>query len=77
MEAHFCNCPNMKCPRHPNNGSDGCDPCVRDNLLKKKMPACLFLAVHEDVSGVTDYSIEGFVEFFLSHRNEYMRDKEQ
>lgn len=68
---HFCVCPVVQCPRHPNNHSEGCDPCIQDNLAQKKMPACFFRAVHEDMSGITDYSIQGFVNFFNEHCSEY------
>jgi hypothetical protein len=47
--------------------SDGCDPCIKDNLQKKKMPACFFRAVHDDVSDAVDFSIEGFVNYFHKH----------
>ncbi len=65
MSEHFCSCPVMQCPRHPSNHQSGCDLCIQDNLLKKKIPACMFRAVHEDVSEVRDYSIKGFVDFYL------------
>lgn len=62
---HFCTCPVTQCPRHPSNHHQGCDPCMKDNLEKGKMPACLFRAVSDDVSGVSDYTIKGFVDFYL------------
>lgn len=68
---HFCNCPVEKCPRHPNNHTQGCDPCIQDNLKKGKMPACFFRAVHDDASKVTDYSMAGFVAYFSEHQEEY------
>lgn len=70
MEKHFCGCPVTQCPRHPANHENGCDPCIKDNLKKKKMPACMFLAVNEDVSEVTDYTLQGFVDFYLKHQEE-------
>lgn len=72
MNEHFCSCPATKCPRHPLNHENGCDPCIKDNIMKKKMPACMFQAVHDDVSEVRDYSIKGFVEFFLLHQDEFL-----
>jgi hypothetical protein len=39
MNPLFCNCPVNQCPRHPDNHNKGCDPCIQDNLKKKKMPA--------------------------------------
>lgn len=66
MNNHFCSCPVTSCVRHPSNHENGCDPCIKDNLMKKKMPACMFVAVNEDVSQVQDYTIKGFVDFYLS-----------
>lgn len=68
---HFCNCPVEKCPCHPFNHDKGCDPCIQDNLKKGKMPACFFRAVHDDASQVRDFSIAGFVDYFLEHQSEY------
>lgn len=62
---HFCTCPVAQCPRHPSNHDKGCNPCIKDNLVKNKMPACMFKAVNDDVSEVKDFSIKGFVEFYL------------
>lgn len=73
MNEHFCNCPVTKCPRHPSNHENGCDPCIKDNIMKKKMPACMFRAVCDDVSNVDDYSIKGFVEFFLLQQDEFLQ----
>ena len=70
MENHFCSCTDTKCQMHPTNHNKGCDPCIIDNLERKKMPACFFIAVSDDVSGVTDYSMKGFVDFFLKKQNE-------
>lgn len=39
------------------------------------MPACLFKAVHDDTSELKDYSIEGFVNYFLEHREEYLNNR--
>lgn len=38
------------------------------------MPACFFRAVHDDVNDVKDFSIKGFVDFFLKHQ-EYKENK--
>ena len=75
MNKHFCTCPVSDCPRHPQNHSHGCDPCIKDNIRKKKMPACMFVAVHEDVSEAFDYSIEGFVDFYLKHKDEFLKTR--
>lgn len=72
---HFCTCPVTACPRHPSNHNQGCDPCMKDNLKKGKMPACMFDAVSEDVSEVRDYTIKGFVDFYLKvHKDEEGND---
>ena len=62
---HFCTCPVVKCPRHPSNHDRGCDPCIKDNIERGKMPACMFKVVNEDVSQVKDFTIKGFVDFYL------------
>lgn len=64
----FCSCPVEQCPRHPKNHANGCNPCIQDNLKKRKVPACFFRVVNEDVNEVRDYSIEGFVDFCLKHK---------
>lgn len=68
MQHPFCTCPVEQCPRHPSNHAEGCDPCIKDNLRKKKMPACMFKVVNEDVSEVRDYTIKGFVDFCLQNK---------
>lgn len=73
MEEHFCTCPATNCPRHPLNHKDGCDPCIKDNIIKKKMPACMFRAVRDDVSEVRDYSIKGFVDFYLKNQEGFLQ----
>lgn len=68
MSEHFCTCVVRGCPRHPANHNDGCDPCIKDNLEKGKMPTCFFLSVSDDVSDVKDYTVKGFVEFYQKHQ---------
>ncbi|MDL2319151.1 DUF6485 family protein [Eubacteriales bacterium OttesenSCG-928-A19] len=72
MEKHFCTCPVTECKRHPFNHDQGCDPCIRDNIEKKKMPACMFRVVHDDMSEVKDYTHEGYARFYEAHRDEYL-----
>lgn len=67
MAEHFCTCPKTDCPRHPQNHSAGCNPCVQHNLGKRNMPACFFKAVHLQIDGLADYSIKGFVDFYHRH----------
>lgn len=66
---HFCTCPVTGCACHPLNHENGCDPCIKSNLEKKRMPTCMFQAVHDDISEVKDYTIEGFVDFYLKNKN--------
>ena len=75
METHFCSCPDTKCAKHPVNHPHGCDPCIKSNLRQKRMPSCFYLAVHDDLEGVTDFAIEGFVDFFTAHKDEYLKNK--
>lgn len=64
MEPHFCTCTVTRCPRHPSQHGEGCDPCIRSNLKQGKIPSCFFRIVRDDIGGVTDFSIKGFVEFY-------------
>ncbi|NLW79717.1 MAG: hypothetical protein GXY32_09960 [Ruminococcaceae bacterium] len=67
MEEHFCTCGDRQCPRHPANHNNGCDRCIRDNLANRRMPSCFFKLVHNDLSGQTDFSMGGFVDFYRDH----------
>ncbi len=69
MNQHFCTCPVSGCPRHPSQHALGCDPCIKDNLEKGKMPACFFHAVHEDMSEVKEYTVKAFVAYYLKHQD--------
>lgn len=64
MAKHFCTCPMLACKRHPLNRDKGCDPCMEANLKSGKIPACFFAAVKKDLSGVKDYTFNGFAEFY-------------
>lgn len=70
---HFCTCPVGKCSRHPANHNNGCSPCIEHNLKKGKIPACFFRMVDDDVSKVEDYTVEGFVEHFNAHSDDYRK----
>jgi len=61
---HFCTCTDFKCKFHPNNHSNGCDPCIQKNLKLKELPNCMFKQINKDISGVKDFSIKGFVDFY-------------
>lgn len=75
MKEHFCTCTDLACPRHPKNHSHGCDPCMKDNIHKKKMPACMFSVVNPDTSDATAFTIEGFVDYFMKHQDTYLKNK--
>ncbi len=70
MANHFCTCTDTACAKHPSNHAHGCDPCIASNLAQKAMPTCFFKAVHKDTSGVTDFSINGFVAYCQAHQGE-------
>jgi Domain of unknown function (DUF6485) len=71
---HFCPCDDLSCVLNPNNpiNSTGivhnCDPCIRKNLKAREIPSCFFLLVNKDMNGVEDFTINGFVEFYLKNR---------
>jgi hypothetical protein len=71
---HFCTCDDLSCKLNPNNpiNSTGnvhsCDPCIRKNLKAREIPSCFFLLVNEDMAGVEDFTIDGFVEFYLKNK---------
>jgi len=68
MEKHFCTCPAESCPHHPAIQSKGCDSCINKNLQQNEIPACFFLSVSKDVDGLTEFSVESFVRFYLKHK---------
>lgn len=71
MPEHFCTCDSPDCALHPSHHDKGCDPCMQKNARRGEIPTCLFRAVHDDVSGVNDYTMQGFVNFFTQHQAEY------
>ena len=71
MVKHFCTCDDLTCKLNPNNPSShilGCDPCIRKNLKAGELPSCFFLLIKDDLSGVEDFTIEGFVDFYLKNK---------
>ena len=38
----FCTCTDHRCPFHPVNHGQGCDPCIQKNLRLKEIPSCFF-----------------------------------
>lgn len=67
-QNHFCTCNETNCKLHPVNHDKGCDPCIRKNLNKGEMPGCFFHLVNDDTSKADDFTIEGFVKFYLSNK---------
>lgn len=70
---HFCTCDDLNCvlnPNNPNSKVSGCDPCIRKNLKAREIPNCFFLLVDEDTTGVEDFTIDGFVEFYLKNKQQ-------
>ncbi|MCL2851863.1 MAG: DUF6485 family protein [Defluviitaleaceae bacterium] len=48
----------------------GCDPCIEKNLRQGEVPSCFWLLVSEDISDLTDYTVESFVNFYLKNKGE-------
>jgi len=69
MDKHFCTCPVESCQHHPATKKEGCDSCIQKNLTQGEIPACFFLAVSEDVDGLTEFSMESFVSFYMKHKD--------
>ena len=72
-KKHFCTCDDLACVLNPNNSNtqiQSCDPCIRKNLKAGEIPSCFFLLVKEDLSSVEDFTIDGFVEFYLKNKHE-------
>lgn len=67
MQNHFCTCGETKCKNHPNNHEKGCDPCIQKNLARGEIPACFYLKVSPDTSGLTSFTVDSFVNFYLQH----------
>lgn len=70
---HFCTCDDLTCVLNPNNPNpsnqiQSCDPCIRKNLKAGEIPSCFFLMVKEDLADVEDFSIDGFVAFYLNNK---------
>ena len=74
MKKHFCTCTDLACPLHPENHEKGCDLCIEKNLRQREMPTCFFLSVSKDIDEVTEFTVEGFVDFYLKHKT--LKNKE-
>lgn len=68
-KKHFCTCTNLSCKLHPSNHPNGCDPCMQKNLKLKELPNCMFKLVNEDITGVKESTIKGFVDFYNKNKN--------
>jgi hypothetical protein len=76
MEKHFCTCAETKCPDHPVNHDNGCDPCIQKNLELGEIPACFWYNISK-VDGKTDYSVEKFTQFYLDHKAQIEKQAEK
>ena len=63
-----CTCRDTACPNHPTNHSEGCDRCIRKCQTQGEIPSCFFRQVHDDLTGVTDFTFEGFARFVEAHK---------
>jgi len=69
-EKHFCTCADLNCKLNPHNNAKGCDLCVKKNLKAGEIPSCFFKLVHEDISGLKEFKIENFVDFYLQNKRQ-------
>ncbi|NLZ53643.1 MAG: hypothetical protein GX892_10950 [Thermoanaerobacteraceae bacterium] len=65
---HFCTCTDLSCKLHPHNHSKGCDLCIRKNLKAKEIPSCLFKLINDDISGLEEFTIESFIDFYIKNK---------
>lgn len=68
MSSVQCTCRDLECPNHPTNHNKGCDPCIAKNLALGEIPACFFRQVDDDLSQLTSFQAEDFVNFYLKHK---------
>ena len=64
-----CTCQDVKCPNHPNHHNRGCNPCIAKNLDCGEIPACFFRLVDGDLSQLSQFKIEDFVQFYSKHKS--------
>ena len=62
---HFCTCKDTECKLNPCNHNLGCDPCIRKNLAAGEIPGCFFHLIGDDLSQINDFTLAGFVRFYL------------
>lgn len=68
LQKHFCTCRDTGCKLNPCNHNLGCDPCVRKNLAAGEIPGCFFRLIGDDLSQLDDFTLEGFVRFYLQSK---------
>ncbi|MEG0377515.1 MAG: DUF6485 family protein [Eubacterium sp.] len=71
MTNHFCTCKDTNCTLHPANNHDlGCDPCIHKNLKAGEIPSCFFHLIDEDISQLSEFTLESFAQFYLKKERE-------
>jgi len=68
---HFCTCRDRECPNNPNNSDINCcscDACVAKNLALGEIPSCFFRKIKDDLSGLSEFTVESFVKFWTENR---------
>ena len=63
-----CTCRDTACPNHPTNHSEGCDRCIRKCPTLGESPSCFLRQGHDALTGVTDFTFEGFARFVAAHK---------
>lgn len=76
-ERHFCTCTDFGCEFNPKNHSNGCDPCIKSSLEDEEIPTCFFRKISEDISEVKEFTFEDFTNFFLKHKETYLKKKKE
>ncbi|QIB69353.1 hypothetical protein Ami103574_08455 [Aminipila butyrica] len=65
---HFCTCTDTACKLNPCNHDLGCDPCIKKNLREGEIPSCFFHLVREDISELSEFTLESFTDFYLKNK---------
>lgn len=63
-----CTCRDQACPNHPSNHDCGCDLCILKCQTLGEIPSCFFRQVHDDLTGVEDFTFQGFADFVAAHK---------
>lgn len=70
-KEHFCTCRDRECPHNPNNPDTcvcSCDDCVAKNLARGEIPSCFFRLVNDDLSSLSEFTVERFVRFWIENK---------